>query len=101
MEASRGLASVANQLGDYNLLMQVATSTLAHFPDSSDGYLWKGLAELHQQQTDAAAADFQTAIDKSPTNAAAMEELGALRLSQNKMPQGKQLLGGGAHREPE
>jgi tetratricopeptide (TPR) repeat protein len=92
MDAARGLASVANQLGDYNLLMQVATSTLAHFPDSSDAYLWKGLAELHQQQTDAAAADLQTAIEKGPTNAAAMEELGALRLSQNKTPQGKQLL---------
>jgi tetratricopeptide (TPR) repeat protein len=92
MDAARGLASVANQLGDYNLLMQVATSTLAHYPDSSDAYLWKGLAELHQQQTDAAAEDFQTAMGKSPTNAAAMEELGALRLSQNKVPQGKQLL---------
>jgi tetratricopeptide (TPR) repeat protein len=92
MEAARGLAGVANQLGDYTLLMQVATTTLAHHPDSSDAYLWKGVAEIHQQQTDQAAADLQTAIGKAPTNAAAMEELGALRLSQNKLPEGKQLL---------
>ncbi len=92
IDAARGLASVANQLADYNLLMQVATSTLAHDPDSSDAYLWKGLAELHQQQTDQAAADLQTAIGKSPNNSAAMEELGELRLSQNKLPEGKKLI---------
>jgi tetratricopeptide (TPR) repeat protein len=92
MEASRGLAGVANQLADYNLLMQVATTTLAHHPDSSDAYLWKGLAEIHLQQADQAAADLQTAIGKAPNNAAAIEELGALRLSQNKLPEGKKLL---------
>jgi tetratricopeptide (TPR) repeat protein len=92
IDAARGLASVANQLHDYNLLMQVATTVLAHNPDSSDAYLWKGVAELHQQQLDQAAADLQTAINKGPNNAVAMQELGALRLSQNKLPQGKQLL---------
>jgi tetratricopeptide (TPR) repeat protein len=92
LEASRGLAGVANQLGDYTLLMQVATTTLAHHPDSSDAYLWKGVAEIHQQQTDQAAADLQTAIGKQPNNAAAMEELGALRLSQNQLPEGKKLV---------
>ncbi|MDQ2841962.1 MAG: tetratricopeptide repeat protein, partial [Acidobacteriota bacterium] len=92
LDAARGLASVANQLNDFNLLMQVATTTLAHSPESSDGYLWKGIAELHQQQADQAAADFQTAIGKSPNNASAMEELGALRLSQNKLPEGKKLV---------
>lgn len=92
LDAERGLASVANQLGDYNLLMQVATGTLAHFPDSSEAYLWKGVAEVHQNQTDEAANDFQTAIEKGPTNAAAMEELGALRLSENQVPKGKELL---------
>lgn len=92
IDAARGLASVANQLGDYNLLMQVATTTLTRYPDSSDAYLWKGLAELHQNQADQAAADFQTAVAKGPTNASAMEELGAMRLSQNKVPEGKQLL---------
>ena len=91
-EAARGVAGVANQLNDYTLLMQVATTTLAHHPDSSDAYLWKGVAELHQNQPEQAAADFHTAIGKGPNNAAAMEELGALRLSQNKLPEGKQLL---------
>ncbi len=90
--AEAGLAAVANQLGDYNLLMQVATNTLSHYPDSSDAYLWKGIAEIHQNQIDEAGADFQTALEKGPTNTAAMEELGALRLSQNRIPQGKQLL---------
>jgi tetratricopeptide (TPR) repeat protein len=92
LEAARGLAGVANQMNDYTLLMQVATTTLAHHPDSSDAYLWKGVAEIHQNQTDDAAADLHTAIGKGPNNAAAMEELGALRLSQNKLPEGKQLL---------
>jgi tetratricopeptide (TPR) repeat protein len=91
MDASRGLAGVANQLGDFNLLMQVATTTLTHHPDSADAYLWKGIAEMHQQQAEQAAADFQTAIGKAPTDSAAMEELGALRLSQNKLPEGKKL----------
>ena len=93
LDAARGVASVANQLGDYNLLMQVATSTLARNPESSDAYLWKGIAEIHQQQPDQAAADLQTAINKSPNNAAAMQELGALRLSQGKLPEGKQAAG--------
>ena len=92
VEAARGVAGVANQRSDYNLLMQVATTTLAHHPDFADAYLWKGVAELHQNQADQAAADLQMAINKAPNNAAAMEELGALRLSQNKMPEGKKLL---------
>ena len=92
LEAARGLAGVANQVNDYNLLMQVASTTLTHHPDFSDAYLWKGVAEIHQNQADQAAADLHTAIAKGPTNAAAMEELGALRLSQNKLPEGKQLL---------
>ena len=92
IDAARGLASVANQLGDATLLMQVATNTLAHNPDSSDAYLWKGLAEIRQQQPDQAAIDFQTAVEKGPNNASALEELGAIRLSQNKFPEGQKLL---------
>lgn len=92
INAARGLAGVANQLGDFNLLTQVANSTLAHYPDSSDAYFWRGLAELHQQQDDKADADFQTAIQKDPNNSSATEELGTLRLTQNHVPQGKALL---------
>ena len=90
--AARGLAGVANQLGDYNLLTQVANTTLGRHPDLSDAYFWRGLAELHQQQEDKADADLQTAIQKDPNNSLAAEELGALRLTQNRVPQGKALL---------
>ena len=99
LDAARGLASVANQLKDYNLLMQVATSTLAHNPDFSDAYLWKGIAEIHQQQPDQAAADLQTAISKNPNNAAAMQELGALRLSQEQTAAGQAVARTGARRQ--
>ncbi len=90
--AETGLATVANQLGDFNLLTQVATNTLAVYPNSSQAYLWKAMAEAHQQQTDEAAADLQTAIAKDPANVPAIQELGALRMSQNKIPEGEKLL---------
>ncbi len=92
INAARGLASVANQLGDYNLLTQVANTTLGNHPDLSDAYFWRGLAELHQQQEDKADADFQMALQKDANNSSAAEELGAMRLTQNHIPQGKALL---------
>ncbi len=92
LAAQSGLATVANQLGDFTLLMQVATNTLANYPNSSQAYLWKAVAEVHQNQTEDAAADLQTAIAKNSNNFDALQELGALRLSQNNVPDGEKYL---------
>ena len=92
VEAQEGLAEIANSRGDSALLTQVAETTIALHPGYSDGYVWRGTAEANQSLYDKAEADFQTAIKLNPNNAAALTELGQLRLREQHASEGTALL---------
>ena len=89
LAAQKGLAQIANEQHDFNLLQQVAEATLAKYPDLPDPYIWRGLVEINEKQPDKAEADFRAAIKKDPKNSVAYVDLGVLSLSQKHIPEGR------------
>src|SRR6201986_988982 len=61
-------------------------------PDIGQPYLWRGMAEANQKLYDKAETDFQTALAKDPNNPATYQQLGELRLRQNKNAEGLAML---------
>lgn len=92
VEAAQGLAAMALSRGDLEQLGQLAEKMIAIHPDSPDGYVWRGMAELRQQQDDTAEKDFQTALKKDPNSLPATLDLGELRLKQKKTAEGSAML---------
>lgn len=90
--AQKALAAVALQQKDFGLLGEMSQKILAARPNDPDGYLWRGLTELHQNQTAPAEADFEMALKKDPKNENALTELGGLRLQEKRGAEGTQLL---------
>lgn len=90
--AQRELAGLAAAKKDNALLEQVAGTLIERYPNLSDGYLWRAVAEVNQGHTDQAEADLQTAINKNPKDSAALTALGEIRFSQKRYADGEQLL---------
>ncbi|HEX7158550.1 MAG TPA: tetratricopeptide repeat protein [Edaphobacter sp.] len=92
IEAQNGLAQVALDRHDFNLLAQVAEATIALAPQSSMPYVWRGISEGSQKNLEKAEADFQQAIRLEPRNSIAYFELAQVRQQQRKLPEAKALL---------
>jgi tetratricopeptide (TPR) repeat protein len=91
LPAQRELAAIAAQNRDNALLEQIAAVLITKFPDLSDGYLWRSVAEVNQNQKDQAETDLQTALKKNPKDSAALTALGEMRFQAKKYPEGVQL----------
>jgi tetratricopeptide (TPR) repeat protein len=90
--AQRELAAMAAAKKDNAQLQQIAETLISHYPNLSDGYLWRAVAEANQNRTDQAETDLQTAIKKNPKDSAALVALGEIRVQQKKYPEGEQLM---------
>jgi tetratricopeptide (TPR) repeat protein len=90
--AQQDLASLAAQSHDNALLQQVAEAMITHFPNSSDGYLWRAVAETAQNEIPQAEVDLQTALKKNPKDSASLVALGEIRFQQKRFPEGVQLM---------
>jgi tetratricopeptide (TPR) repeat protein len=89
--AQQDLAQIAAQTRDNALLEQVAGTMITRFPNSSEGYLWRGVAEAAASQPEKAEADLQTAIQKNPKDSAALVALAEMRFREKRNPEGVQL----------
>ncbi|HEX5283068.1 MAG TPA: tetratricopeptide repeat protein [Bryocella sp.] len=89
--AQQDLAQIAAQTRDNALLEQVSGTMITRFPNASDGYLWRGVAEAAANQPEKAEADLQTAIQKNPKDSAALVALAEVRFRQKRNPEGVQL----------
>ena len=92
LPAQRELATLAAGKKDNAQLQQIAETMIDRFPNLSDGYLWRAVAEVNQNRTEQADADLQTAIKKNPKDSAALAALGELRFQQKRYPEGVQYL---------
>jgi|HubBroStandDraft_5_1064220.scaffolds.fasta_scaffold10481_1 tetratricopeptide (TPR) repeat protein len=88
LQAQRELAQIAAAKKDNALLEQVSDTLITHFPNLSDGYLWRAIAEVNENRGDQADADLQTAIKMNPKDSAALAALGEMRLQQKHYPEG-------------
>lgn len=91
LSAQRELAVIAAENHDNALLEQIASTLITKFPNLSDGYLWRAVAEISQNQKDQGEADLQTALKKNPKDSAALSALAELRFADKKYPEGVQL----------
>ena len=92
LEAQNGLAQVAIDRHDFNLLAQVAEGAIAVTPQSSMPYVWRGISEASQRLFEKAETDFQQAIKLDAKNSIAYYELAQIRLQQKKLPEARALL---------
>ncbi|HSU18799.1 MAG TPA: tetratricopeptide repeat protein [Acidobacteriaceae bacterium] len=92
LQATKELAQIAAQNHDFTLLSQLAETVITKVPDSPDGYVWRGMTELNQNNATAAEGDFQTALKKNPKDVEALVALGQLRFKDKKFPEGAQYL---------
>ena len=90
--AQRELASLAAAKKDNAQLQQIGETLIARYPNLSDGYLWRAVAEVNQGRTDQADADLQTAVKKNPKDSASLVALGELRMKQKRYPEAVALL---------
>jgi tetratricopeptide (TPR) repeat protein len=92
LEAEEGLAQIAGQRGDTNLLADVADRTVAAAPRFPGGYVWRALVEMNHGSLDKAEADLKTAMSLAPENPQPYLQLGRLRFAQKHFPEGVTLL---------
>ena len=92
LPALRELAALAAAKKDNAQLQQIAETLITRFPNLSDGYLWRAVAEVNLGRTDQADADLQTAIKKNPKDSASLVALGELRMKQKRYPEAVTLL---------
>ena len=88
VDVQANLAELANARGDYSQLAAIAEKTMTLRPEIGQPYLWRGMSEANAKQYDKAETDFQTALAKDPNNPAVYQQLGELRLRQNKNAEG-------------
>jgi tetratricopeptide (TPR) repeat protein len=91
LEAQQELARIAAQLGDMNLLGEVADKTIAAVPAFAGGYVWRAIAEMSRNTLDKAEADLKKAMEVAPQSPQAYLQLGKLRFAQKKYPEGAAL----------
>jgi tetratricopeptide (TPR) repeat protein len=92
VEAEQELAQIAGQRGDLNQLAEVANKTIAAVPRFPGGYVWRALVEMNHGTQDKAEADLKTAISVAPNNPQAYLQLGRLRFTQKRFPEGVAML---------
>ena len=92
VEAEEGLAQIAGQRGDLNDLAEVANKTIAAAPRFPGGYVWRALVEMNRGAQDKAEADLKAAMSVAPNNPQAYLQLGRLRFTQKRFPEGVALL---------
>ncbi len=92
LEATRGLAQLANSRRDVTQLTQLAEKTITAHPNAPDGYIWRGSVEGGQQQFPQAEADFESALKHDPNNEAAQIDLAELKLHDKKPGEARALL---------
>lgn len=92
LDAEEELAQIAARRGDTNLLSDVADKTIAAAPRFPNGYVWRSAVEMSRNAPDKAEADLKTAMTVAPQSSLAYLELGKLRFSQKRFPEGVTLL---------
>jgi tetratricopeptide (TPR) repeat protein len=92
VDAQKALAGIAVQNQDFSLLGEMAQNLLSKHPEDPDGYVWRGLTEIHANQTEEANADFEMALKENPKDETALVELGGLRFKEKRFPEGTQFL---------
>ena len=92
LEAEEGLAQIAGQRGDLNMLADVADKTIAAAPRFPGAYVWRALVEMNHGALDKAEADLKIAMSVAPKNPQAYLQLGRLRIAQKHVPEGVTLL---------
>ncbi len=101
LQAQQELAVIASQKGDVSLLSEVADKTISTAPTFADGYVWRAAVEMARNSTDKAEADLQTAMKLAPSNAAVYFQLGNIRFSQRKFPEGVKLFEQALEHDPD
>lgn len=92
LPAQRELATLAAAKKDNAQLEQIAQTLITRYPNLSDGYLWRAVAEVNENRPEQADADLQTAIKKNPKDSASLAALGEMRFNQKRYSEGEQLL---------
>ncbi|HEU5339639.1 tetratricopeptide repeat protein [Edaphobacter sp.] len=92
LEAQEALANIAVMNNDFSTLSDVAKAAIAANPGASAPHVWQGIADANQKLNDKAESDFNQALKLNPRDAQALFQLGRLRLTENKTPEGKTLL---------
>jgi len=88
LDAEEELARIASQHGEIGLLADVADNTIAAAPSFSGAYVWRAIVEMNRKSTDKAEADLKTAINVSLQDPQAHLQLGKLRFTQKRFPEG-------------
>ena len=92
LAAEEALAAIASERGDMSLLADVADKTIAAAPRFGGGYIWRSIVEIKHNDTAKAESDLKTAITVAPHSALGYLQLGKLRFSEKRFPDGVTLL---------
>jgi tetratricopeptide (TPR) repeat protein len=92
ISAEQALAAIAAQLGDMDLLSDVAAKTIAAAPRYAGGYIWRAMVELRHNDPTKAEADLKTAISVAPQSSLGYIQLGKLRIAQKRFADAVPLL---------
>jgi len=85
-DAQRNLAALELRRADIGALLQTAQQIITAQPDSPDGFLLKGIADITRQKYADAQQDAQQAMQRAPQNPAPYVEMGNLHLAQKQFP---------------
>ena len=92
LPAEEELARIAGQKGDMDLLSDVADKTIAAAPKFPGGYVWRAGVEMNHNMPDKAEADLKIAMSVAPQSPQAYLQLGRIRFTQKRYPEGVTLL---------
>lgn len=81
-EAQRSLAALELRRGDADALLATAQQIIASQPDSADGFLLKGIAEISRQKFSDAQQDAQQAMQRAPQSPLPYVQIGNIHLAQ-------------------
>lgn len=90
--AEQALAAIAAQLGDMDLMSDVAAKTIAAAPRYVGGYIWRAMVELSRNDPTRAEADLKTSISVAPQSPLGYIQLGKLRIAQKRFADAVPLL---------
>ncbi|HEX4785298.1 MAG TPA: tetratricopeptide repeat protein [Candidatus Sulfotelmatobacter sp.] len=86
-DAQRSLAGLAMRRGDIEGLLRTAQLIINAQPNSPDGFLLKGMADLSRQKYADAQEDAQQAAQRAPQSPAPLVQLGNIQLAQKHYPE--------------
>ncbi len=92
LNAQRELAQIAIRRGDLSMLSDVAEETILAVPDFAGAYIWRGIVEMSHGEAGKAEVDFNKALSLAPQDWQAHLQLGKLRFTQKRFPEGVALL---------